>query len=151
MSLGEAIALSNATIYQVPARCIGPERMRENVTALQYGNADIGTRVDTFWLEGPQAISAVEQTRFLARLVAGDRPFPQEIQRATRETVRLEQGADWALTGWTNAPGSGVGWWVGWVEKNARRRVCPFRSKSMPLHLAENPVNWHTSKSRGPA
>ena len=123
MSLREAIALSNATIYQVLARRIGLERMRKNVTELQYGNSDIGTRVDTFWLEGPLAISAVEQSRFLARLVAGDLPFPQHVQRITREIVRLEQGEDWALygkTGWMNAPGSGVGWWVGWIEKNER-------------------------------
>ena len=123
MSLREAIALSNATIYQVLARRIGLERMRKNVTELQYGNSDIGTRVDTFWLEGPLAISAVEQSRFLARLVAGDLPFPQHVQRITREIVRLEQGEDWALygkTGWMNAPGSGVGWWVGWIEKDER-------------------------------
>lgn len=123
MSLREAIALSNATIYQVLARRIGLERMRKNVTELQYGNSDIGTRVDTFWLEGPLAISAVEQSRFLARLVAGDLPFPQHVQRITREIVRLEQGTDWTLygkTGWMNAPGSGVGWWVGWIEKDER-------------------------------
>jgi beta-lactamase class D len=123
MSLREAIALSNATIYRVLARRIGLERMRKNVAELQYGNADIGTRVDTFWLEGPLEISAVEQTRFLARLVAGDLPFPQDVQRVTREIVRLEQGEDWTLygkTGWMNAPGSGVGWWVGWIEKDER-------------------------------
>jgi len=107
----------------VLARRIGLERMRKNVAELQYGNADIGTRVDTFWLEGPLEISAVEQTRFLARLVAGDLPFPQDVQRVTREIVRLEQGEDWTLygkTGWMNAPGSGVGWWVGWIEKDER-------------------------------
>jgi beta-lactamase class D len=123
MSLREAIVLSNATIYQVLARRIGLERMRKNVAELQYGNSDIGTSVDTFWLEGPLEISAVEQTRFLARLVAGDLPFPQDVQRITREIVRLEQGEDWTLygkTGWMNAPGSGVGWWVGWIEKNER-------------------------------
>lgn len=123
MSLREAIALSNANIYQVLARRIGLERMRKNVTDLQYGNSDIGTRVDTFWLEGPLEISAVEQTRFLANLVAGDLPFPQDVQRITREIVRLEQGEDWTLygkTGWMNAPGSGVGWWVGWIEKDER-------------------------------
>jgi beta-lactamase class D len=35
----------------------------------------------------------------------------------------LEQGPDWRLygkTGWENAPGPGVGWWVGWVEKEGR-------------------------------
>jgi beta-lactamase class D len=35
---------------------------------MDYGNTEIGTAVDTFWLPGPLKISAVEQTRFLAKL-----------------------------------------------------------------------------------
>ena len=37
-----------------------------------------------------------------------------------REIVLLEQGKNWKLygkTGWLNTPDQGVGWWVGWVEK----------------------------------
>lgn len=127
MSLREAIALSNATIYQVLARRIGLERMREYVTALGYGNADIGTRVDTFWLVGPLEISAVEQTRFLTRLATGDLPVSQDIQHVTREIIRLEQGENWTLygkTGWANAPDPGIGWWVGWVQRG--ERIYPF-------------------------
>jgi beta-lactamase class D len=33
----------------------------------------------------------------------------------------LEQGSHWRLhgkTGWQNAPGAGVGWWVGWVQRD---------------------------------
>jgi len=38
-----------------------------------------------------------------------------------REIALLEQGSNWKLygkTGWQNAPGQGVGWWVGWVDKD---------------------------------
>jgi beta-lactamase class D len=123
MGLREAIALSNVPIYQELARRIGLERMREQVAALDYGNMEIGTVVDTFWLKGPLRISAVEQTRFLARLARGALPLPAAVQQSVREIVLLDRGPNWTLygkTGWENAPDSGVGWWVGWVEKEGR-------------------------------
>lgn len=121
MGLSEAITLSNVTIYQELARRIGLEPMRENVSKLGYGNGNIGATVDTCWLEGPLKISAIEQTRFLARLAQGQLPLPADVQTSVREIVLLEEGDNWRLygkTGWENAPDSGIGWWVGWVNKD---------------------------------
>ncbi|MDR1996681.1 class D beta-lactamase [Azonexus sp.] len=121
MGLREAIALSNIPIYQELARRIGLDRMRESVAQMGYGNAEIGTTVDTFWLTGPLKISAVEQTQFLAKLAVGALPFPPDCQKDVREIILLNQGANWKLygkTGWENAPDQGVGWWVGWVQKD---------------------------------
>lgn len=123
MALREAITLSNVPIYQELARRIGLERMRENVVMLGFGNEDIGETVDTFWLEGPLEISAIEQTQFLAKLAQGALPIAQEVQNVVKELVLLERGSQWKLygkTGWENAPESGIGWWVGWVEKDDR-------------------------------
>jgi len=76
-----------------------------------------------YWnlVNGPLKISAVEQTQFLAKLAQDALPFPQEAQKSVREIVLLDQGVNWRLcgkTGWENAPGQGVGWWVGWLEKD---------------------------------
>lgn len=123
MGLRDAIVLSNVPIYQALARRIGLERMREAVSRLKYGNAEIGSVVDRFWLDGPLRISAVEQARFLAGLAGGGLPVAAGVQDSTREILKIEQGADWTLygkTGWENAPGEGVGWWVGWVERGER-------------------------------
>jgi beta-lactamase class D len=123
MSLREAIMLSNVAIYQELARRIGLDRMRDSVSRLAFGNGDIGTVVDTFWLVGPLQISAVEQTRFLAQLAQETLPFPKPLQASVREIIRLEQGNNWTLygkTGWANAPNPGIGWWVGWVQKADR-------------------------------
>ena len=123
MGLRDAIALSNVPIYQELARRIGLERMRSHVQCLNYGNAEIGTVVDEFWLKGPLAISAIEQTRFLARLAEGALPLPAKQQRSVRDIILLEQADNRSLygkTGWENAPGPGIGWWVGWVEKDGR-------------------------------
>lgn len=129
MGLREAIRISNVPVYQELARRIGLERMRENVTALGYGNAEIGTVVDRFWLDGPLEINAVEQTLFLADLARGRLPLPASHQAAVREIARLESGGSstgdsapgnlHGKTGWTG-PDPGLGWWVGWVEKDGR-------------------------------
>ena len=121
MGLREAITLSNVPIYQELARRIGLERMRENVLKLGYGNGNIGATVDTFWLEGPLKISAIEQAQFLARLAQGQLTLHADVQASVREIILLEQGDSWRLygkTGWENAPNSGIGWGVGWVKKD---------------------------------
>ncbi|TBW32522.1 class D beta-lactamase [Azotobacter chroococcum] len=129
MGLRDAIAISNIPIYQELARRIGPERMREGISKIGYGNQDIGpnTSIGTFWLVGPLKISALEQTKFLAKLAKETLPFSQDQQKKVREIITLEQGDNWKLygkTGWENAPGAGIGWWVGWVEKG--NRIYPF-------------------------
>jgi beta-lactamase class D len=123
MGLREAIVLSNVPIYQALARRIGLERMRDQLAGMRYGNGETGEVVDTFWLRGPLAISAVEQVHFLADLARDRLPFPEPIHRSVREIVRLEAGEGWTLygkSGWVDAPDPGVGWWVGWVEKGGR-------------------------------
>lgn len=123
MSLREAITLSNVAISQELARRIGLERMRDNVSRMDFGSGEIGTVVDAFWLVGPLKISAIEQTQFLARLAQEALPFPKNLQASVREIIRLEQGGNWTLygkTGWGTTPNPGVGWWVGWVQEDGR-------------------------------
>lgn len=120
MSLRDAIVASNVPVYKELARRIGIEKMRQSVSDMTYGNGEVGTAVDEFWLEGPLKISAIEQTQFLARLAKGVLPFPEDEQKAVREITRIEQQEDLAIyakTGWENASEQRVGWWVGWVQK----------------------------------
>ena len=123
MGLRKAIALSNVPIYQELARRIGLKRMHKGLITLNYGNQEVGEGIDKFWLNGPLKISALEQTKFLTKLVGSRLPLPKGIQKSVREIVLLEQGKEWKLygkTGWQNAPNEGIGWWVGWVEKEGR-------------------------------
>lgn len=123
MSLRDAISASNVAIYRELARRIGLEGMRDHVARIDYGSAEIGTKVDDFWLSGPLKISAVEQTLFLARLADSALPFPKGVQETVSEIIRLEQRNGLTLygkTGWENAPEPGTGWWVGWVEKDGQ-------------------------------
>ncbi|MDF7808422.1 class D beta-lactamase [Pontiellaceae bacterium B12219] len=117
MSLREAIAVSNVPVYQELARRIGLEQMQKNISMLKYGNGEVGTVNDKFWLEGPLKISAVEQTEFLAKLAKNELPFSENIQTSVRDLIKLEEGKGWVLygkTGWARE----IGWWVGWVERS---------------------------------
>jgi beta-lactamase class D len=99
---------------------MGTQRMREAIVRLGYGNQQIGSNVATFGLQGPLAISAVEQTRFLPGLAHQQLPFPRRAQQQVAEITKVDTGPGWSLhakTGWQNVPDPGVGWWVGWVQK----------------------------------
>ncbi|KQQ86744.1 class D beta-lactamase [Massilia sp. Leaf139] len=122
MSLRDAIRVSNVPVYQGLARRIGMERMRAGLRQFEYGNMDPGSVVDTFWLDGPLKISAVEQTVFLDKLVRDALPVPKAAMAGVRAILRQEGHAGlYAKTGW-GAPGGGpdIGWWVGWVEKEGK-------------------------------
>lgn len=121
MGLRQAIKISNVAIYQELARRIGLERMRAGVKKLGYGNMEIGDVVDQFWLRGPLAISAVEQTQFLSRLIDGKLPVSEEALRAVREITLLEKTDAYELhgkTGWLFE--ENLGWWVGWVQRDGK-------------------------------
>ncbi|MBS7662671.1 class D beta-lactamase [Pseudomonas lalucatii] len=123
MGLREAIRVSNLSAYQMLARRIGLPRMRRQVAALVYGNGEVGTAVDRFWLDGPLAISAVEQAEFLARLSQDRLPLAPAIQAKVREISLLEQGPGWRLygkTGWATSVEPAIGWWVGWLEQDGK-------------------------------
>jgi beta-lactamase class D len=127
MGLREAIKMSNVPIYQELARRIGIERMREGVKKLGYGNMEIGNVVDRFWLDGPLAISAVEQTEFLHRMLSGSLPINANAVSAVKEITLLEKTDTYELhgkTGWLFGTARQLGWWVGWIERE--NKVYPF-------------------------
>ncbi len=147
MALREAIKISNVPIYQELARRIGLERMQTEIEQLGYGNARLGHSVDEFWLVGPLEITPVEQTLFLARLAQGHLPLPQEVQSTVRDIVELEQGEGWTLygkTGWTG-PDLGIGWWVGWIERE--NAIFAFAVNMELMQIEEAPKRIELGKA----
>lgn len=148
MGLREAIKISNVPIYKELARRIGLERMQANVSKLDYGNVEIGSAVDNFWLVGPLKISAVEQTQFLARLAQGQLLFPADAQAKVREIAQLDKGEGWTLygkTGWTSSQKPGIGWWVGWVEQGGK--VYSFALNTNMENISDGPKRLEVGKA----
>jgi len=127
MSLRDAIKISNVAIYQEVARRIGIQRMQAGLARLDYGNRETGDTVDTFWLRGPLAISAIEQVDFLKRLASGQLPFTPGVVDAVKNITLLEKSGTTTLhgkTGWATASSPKLGWFVGWIEQDGK--VYPF-------------------------
>jgi beta-lactamase class D len=87
------------------------------------GNRQTGTIVDTFWLDGPLEISAVEEARFVTRLAQQKLDASIRSQSIARDIIRLESRDGKILygkTGWRFSSAPNLGWWTGWVERNGK-------------------------------
>jgi len=120
LTLREAFAVSSVPVYQSIARAVGRERMTRYVEAVKYGNADIGTAIDTFWLEGNLRISATEQIEFLRALYEERLPFSRRSMDMVKDVMAQDRGDGWVIrskTGWAARTQPNIGWWVGWLER----------------------------------
>jgi beta-lactamase class D len=126
-SLASALKVSAVWYYQELARRVGRERMQKLVSAIPYGNADISSGIDTFWLGRSLRISPDEQIAFLERLRRSKLPFSERSQRIVRDILVQEGPGPIVYRGKTGSCGGGGmpdhGWWVGWVEKDGRATV----------------------------
>lgn len=119
-SLRSAIKLSQVPAYKELARKTGLERMQQNITRLSYGNGTIGDKIDSFWLQGPLKISALEQVQLLTKLAQHKLPYPPAAQQQVCDITVLKQTDACTLhgkTGWAaDNIKTPVGWFVGWTE-----------------------------------
>jgi len=123
MTLADAIRVSNVPVYQEIARSVGLKAYEDWLDRLGYGNANPGSAVDRFWLDGPLTISAIEQTSFLAALALQELPMSKAAQAAVKGMLHRETRGSrslYAKTGWLTAATPQIGWWVGWVEGDGR-------------------------------
>jgi beta-lactamase class D len=147
MNLREAIRESAVPIYQELARRIGLPTMRRKVHEFGFGNAETGEVVDRFWLDGPLAISAVEQTQFLARMLGGKLPVKPDAVTALKEITQQARTETYSLhakTGWAMNQSPQIGWWVGWLEK--RGQSFPFALNVDMKSDADGPKRAHLGK-----
>ena len=123
MPMREAIAASAVPIYQELARRIGLGRYHHWLERLSYGNRTTGGALETFWLDGPLEISAIEQTRFVAELAQQKLSMSARSQAIVRDILRLETAGSRTLygkTGWRFSSTPQLGWWTGWVEDGGK-------------------------------
>jgi beta-lactamase class D len=123
MSMREAIAASAVPIYQEIARRVGLERYGDWLQRLDYGNRRTDAALETFWLDGPLEISAVEQARFVTALAQQKLPASARSQGIVRDILRLESSGGRTLygkTGWRISSTPQLGWWTGWVEHGSK-------------------------------
>ncbi|MCH7335739.1 class D beta-lactamase [Acinetobacter sp. NIPH 2699] len=120
LTLAEAMQASAVPVYQELARRIGLELMANEVKRVGFGNAEIGTQVDDFWLVGPLKITPVDEVKFAYALANKQLPFEQTVQQQVKHMVLVDdvQGTKiYAKSGWGMDVVPQVGWWTGWIEQ----------------------------------
>ena len=128
--LASAIRHSVVWYFQEVAVEIGEERMAAALARFEYGNRDLSSGIDRFWLAASLRISADEQVAFLRRLISGKLASAEATARL-RDMLAQDHEGDHDLfaktgMGWT-PEGRALGWWVGWVERPAGPVVFAFR------------------------
>jgi len=122
-TLASAFKVSAVWFYQELARRVGENRMQFYLDAADYGNRTMGGPVDRFWLDGGLRISPRRQVEFLVRLHSGSLPFSAGTMAIVRDIMIQEKTGRYTLrakTGWSDATTPGVGWYVGYVEREGR-------------------------------
>ena len=154
-TLRTAIRDSAVPYYQELARRVGPQRMREWLERLHYGNAQIGEQVDQFWLSGPLAITPLQQLEFLRKLARARLPISARTRDIVLDITRLGELDGKTLhgkTGWSDPDGpTETGWFVGWIEDAQSPRYVavavvrpPEGVDLMPMRraIAEEALRW---------
>jgi len=128
LSLKWAFKYSCVWYYQELARRVGKEQMQKKVNDLDYGNKDISSGLDTYWLCGSIQISINEQIEFLKKLYLNKlQGFSDESINAVKSIMLYEITPDYKLYGktgtgdcWDNKV---LGWYVGFVETETGTKI----------------------------
>lgn len=118
MTLGDAMKASAIPVYQELAQRIGLDLMAKEVKRIGFGNADIGSEVDNFWLVGPLKITPEQETQFAYELANKTLPFSKNVQEQVQSMVFIEEKNGrkiYAKSGWGWDVEPQVGWLTGWV------------------------------------
>lgn len=150
MNLGEAMKLSAVPVYQELARRIGLNLMQKEVKRVNFGNTNIGTQIDNFWLIGPLMITPIQEVKFADDLAHNKLPFKIETQEKVKNMLLIKQVNGhkiYAKSGWGMDVTPQVGWLTGWVEQPTGKIVSFSLNLEMKPNMPSSIRNEITYKS----
>lgn len=122
MTLRQAFRISNDRAFQTLASHIGKDTLKKWIDTLAYGNKQIGTSPDSFWLNNVLLLTADEQLGLMKKLYFDQLPFFPHSQKLTRSLLSAEGNSNYSLSYktavGTAANGHLIGWVLGWIEEN---------------------------------
>ncbi len=130
LDLRGAFRASCVPAFQALARQIGREQMVAWLAKLDYGNQDISSGLDVFWLPAPDItpilISADEQAQLITSLLKGALPLSSSTRDRLAELMKTAEFKGGTLHGKTGTGDAGkssptVGWYVGWFDTGTRK------------------------------
>lgn len=114
---------------------IGPEKVRGELTNLNYGNASVGP--SEFWIKGPLKISVEEQVKYLVR--------KDESLKSAISLLPVESVAGYSVAGKTgscfldNKEDQQIGWYVGRVKNGKKEYAFALRFVDHENYKTEGP------------
>ncbi|MGL4237432.1 penicillin-binding transpeptidase domain-containing protein [Tabrizicola sp.] len=124
VTVATALRYSCIPVYQNIARRIGADTYNRWLGDSGYGPAIVTeANLTDFWLNGDLALTAFDQIAFLDRLTSGELGVDDARLRAVAEVLAVDQPGDaavYAKTGYVFSTDPAIGWYVGWVESDAR-------------------------------
>lgn len=136
LTLKEAFQVSCVPAFQNLARKTGYRNMKVWIDSLGYGDKDISSGIDDFWLprEGKKSIkiSPLEQAQLIMKLVNNELPFSSKSTLILQEIMlvaKTTNGIYYGKTGTGNNSNNkqqNIAWYVGYVksEKNTFSFTC---------------------------
>lgn len=150
LTLREAMQNSAVPIFRQLATQIGPQRMQTYLNQMNYGNRDISSGIDNFWLDGSLKISAVEQIDVFQRILKAQTPITAASIEKWKKVIEVEP---W--NGLRNFAKTGVGqlnhytslgWYVGFLEdpKKPQNRYyfAGFVTGKRPEEVAQKRIDY---------
>jgi len=132
--LTTAFKFSMVAIYRQLANDIGEINMINYLNKMHYGNEDISSGLDDFWLNGSMKISAVEQVLFLQKVYHNKFALNESSIEALKEVMLVDTKPNYHLYAKTGAgkvdDGTMLGWYVGFVENSTGVHFFAFNFNS---------------------
>lgn len=123
MTLTEAFKVSAVPIYQELAATVDAEPMEAYLDQFDYGNQNISSGVDQFWLNGSLRISAKEQVIFLQKMYKNEFAVSKDALSLLKNIMLVEDTEQYKLYAKTGAghldTGVALGWYVGFIENKS--------------------------------
>jgi beta-lactamase class D len=123
-TLRSAIRVSLVPAYRDLARKAGTEMMKDYLHRFSYGNADLSSGLDGYWLNGSLKISAMEQVYFLRAFYHDQLGLKRSTTQGVKEILVRDQTAEFIISYKTGTgiidyeSGRALAWLVGYIEKN---------------------------------
>lgn len=143
-NLRYAIKVSQVPAYKYIAKKVGLENMKKYIEKLEFGNKNIGEKIDTFWLEGPLEISSIEQVELLTKLVKKELPFSNDIQESVIDIIKLEDTDKYTLygkTGLTDYDNESIGWFIGFASTKNNKYIFALNIDNINSSYLEKRIN----------
>ena len=123
-------------IYRSIASNIGEQNMTSYLALFDYGNRDISSGLDSFWVNGSLEISALEQVEFLRKVYHNEFDLSEDSLNGLKEIMLVEETEAYKMYAKTGAAlvegGNAVLWYVGFIENENGVHFFAFNLHALP-------------------